>query len=396
MGSKRDAPTEAREHVQETVFAGSGNIATAPEGPPRPGPARPPEPRAKASTADVETEPCAQPAWPIDTDVGIARPWLDQGLRHYLRLGLRYRRLILITLCSITVLTVAHLLLRPRVYMAKAAILPSGGQSQGGFLGLIASFTGAPPAGVLSEEVSSILFPSIFESRTVGLEVLESKYRFPKDGQVIECTLSEFLAAESMDKAMKILHRMAAFDVNKETGTMTVAVTTLYPELSAQIANRFVDSIERVCLKLRRTAALENRTFVQERLDKSLEELTLAEQSLTEFRERNVRMNAPELDLEFLRLQRDVTLKSQIYVSLSNQAELARIEAAKELPVVRVLDRATTPDLPVPVPKLTSLVLGLFVGVLSAVMAVAGVEIFRTLRREIGLCRASLAESSET
>jgi uncharacterized protein involved in exopolysaccharide biosynthesis len=391
MASKRDAPSEAREHGQEKFYSGSEVVATVPEGPPRSGQERALESRA----GSLPAAPSEQPPWLGQVQAGTARaPWMEQGFRHYLRLGLRYKRLILITFCSTMALTVAQLWLRPRVYMAKATILPSAGQNQSGVMGLIASFTGAPPTAVLSEDVSSILFPNIFESRTVGREVLESTYRFQKDGQAVEKTLREELAPESLDKALKLLYRIASFEVNKETGTITVAVTTLYPELSAQIANRFVESLERLCLEMRKTTALGNWTFAQESLDKSLAELTQAEQRLTNFRERNIRMNDPELDLEYMRLQREASLKSQIYVGLSNQLELARIEAAKKLPVVRVLDRADTPNLPVPVPKLTTLVLGVFVGALAAVLSVAAVEVFHYVRREMLLYRSTSAQGS--
>ena len=62
--------------------------------------------------------------------------------------------------------------------------------------------------------------------------------------------------------------------------------------------------------------------------------------------------------------------------------------------MVRVLDRADTPNLPVPVPKLTTLVLGVFVGALAAVLSVAAVEVFHYVRREILLYRSTSAQGS--
>src|SRR5262245_3716483 len=214
MASKHDTPSEAREHGQEKFSSGSEVVATVPEGSPRSGQERLPESRAGWATNAGETPP-----WLAQAQADAARTsWMEQGFRHYLRLGLRYKKLILITFCSTMALTVAQVWLRPRVYMAKATILPSAGQSQSGVMGLIASVTGAPPAAVLSEDVSSLLFPNIFESRTVGREVLEATYRFQKDGQAVEKTLKEELAPESLDKALKILYRIASFEVNKETG----------------------------------------------------------------------------------------------------------------------------------------------------------------------------------
>jgi uncharacterized protein involved in exopolysaccharide biosynthesis len=349
-------------------------------------------PRSREQMVDDAGHSSVRGGGPVPTTSprSVSQP-LDLGLRHYLRLGLRYKKLIIAVLLATMAITVVRIVLKPRLYIAKATILPSGGQSQGGVLGLIASFTGTPPAGALSEETSSLLFPSILESRVVGLEVLRSTYRFEKNGEQVEMTLEEMIGAESTDKALKVLRHIASFDVNKETGTLTVAASTMYPELSAQIANRFVDSLERLNLEMRRVAATQNSSFIQERLDESHGELTLAEQKLTEFREQNVRMNSAELELERMRLERDVALKSQIFISLANQAELAEIEETKDLPVVRVLDRAAVPNMPVPVPKLSSLVLGMIVGVLMAIMSVAAVEIFHYLRGELAWCTASLS-----
>jgi uncharacterized protein involved in exopolysaccharide biosynthesis len=317
------------------------------------------------------------------------------GARHYLTLVLRYKVLILAVGTGTMLCTALRLLLQPPGYMASATILPSAGQGNVGVLGLIASFTGGAPLGGMSEESSSFLFPSMLQSRSVGIEVLQAKYRFQADGRDVERTLEEHLKAENTDRALKILHQIVAIDVHKETGMITVAATTLHPELSAQIVNRFVDSLERLSLEMRRSSATLNSTFIQERLDQSLRELREAEQRLTVFRERNLRMSSPDLELERMRLERDVEIKSQVYLTLSNQAEIARIEEAKDLPVVRVLDRASVPVMPVPVPRLSSLLLGAIAGALLAIAAVAGAEVAHFLRRELHFCRQALARGGE-
>jgi tyrosine-protein kinase Etk/Wzc len=150
--------------------------------------------------------------------------------------------------------------------------------------------------------------------------------------------------------------------------------------LSARIANRFVEVLERVNGEIRRASAAQNSDFLQERLAEMQAELTQSEDRLTRFREENVRVNAPELELERLRLEREVALKSQIFVSLSSQAELARFEEAKNLPIVRVLERATTPTLPIPVPRLALLVGACLAGLVIGGALVAGIEILRFLR----------------
>jgi len=91
-------------------------------------------------------------------------------------------------------------------------------------------------------------------------------------------------------------------------------------------------------------------------------------------------MNAPELEQDRLRLEREAAMKSQIFVSLSSQAELARLEEAKNLPIVRVLERAALPTMPVPVSRLALLVGACFAALVLSVVLIAAVEITKFLR----------------
>jgi len=57
------------------------------------------------------------------------------------------------------------------------------------------------------------------------------------------------------------------------------------------------------------------------------------------FRERNRNIQqSPQLQLELGRLMREVEIKTQVYITLQQQYELARIEEVKETPSVVILD----------------------------------------------------------
>ena len=69
------------------------------------------------------------------------------------------------------------------------------------------------------------------------------------------------------------------------------------------------------------------------------EQLAEFEEVLKVFRERNRSiMESSQLQLELERLMRDVEIQTQIYITLQQQYELARIEEVKETPFVVVLD----------------------------------------------------------
>lgn len=341
---------------------------------------------------DADARPVSAPRIhrrPSTTTDGAA-PGADANprltLRHYLHLWRRYRRLVVAVVAACLVATAAKLLiLSPDVYMAKVTILPSGGQSQGSVMGLLASFTGGPPPalGGGAEENSSVLFPRILESRTIGSAVLHARYAFDDDAEKIDTTLYAYLRAENEDEALLALEGLRAISVDKETGVLTVSVRTANAQLSAQICDRYVEALERFNDETRHASATQHGSFVRERLDETLAELATAEENLARFKSRNVRMNDPGLELARMRLERDVALKSQVFATLTSQVEVARIEEAKNIPVVRVLDRAHVPAVPVPAPLAAGMAAGGIIGIVLALVAIAGIELWRHVRTEM-------------
>jgi len=74
-------------------------------------------------------------------------------------------------------------------------------------------------------------------------------------------------------------------------------------------------------------------------------ELTNLENQLKSFQERNRVINkSPELQMEHTRLLREVEAKQQVYITLQQQLELARIEEVKQTPIIHILDRAVPPS----------------------------------------------------
>ena len=349
--------------------------------------AQPTSSRARSLEGSNHLSPTHVTPGPSDQDPG---PWVGEGrpelgIRPYIRLWRQYRALILTVFSLCLIGSALRIVFYPRTYMAKSTILPSGGQSGSGVMSLLASMTGIPPMMGGSVENSSNLFPRILESRAVSLEVLNSRYKFVRDGVRIEGTLIDYLQARNVDEALRVLGFLRAIDVDKETGIIAISVRTPDPELSAAIANRCVEALERFNNEARRQAASQNTGFVQEQMEKARADLSIAEDRLARFKEQNMRMSSPELDLELLRLTRDVTLKSQVFVTLSSQAEVARVEEAKNLPIVRVLDRAVSPALPVPAPRIAMLAGGMLMGGVLAGMLVAALKLLEHIRREARL-----------
>ena len=84
-----------------------------------------------------------------------------------------------------------------------------------------------------------------------------------------------------------------------------------------------------------------HRKFIEERLKYSKNELSKSEVELKEFSEKNpFAVDTPELQLQRGRLLRNMEVNQQVYITLRQQYEMARINELKEIPVINILDYA--------------------------------------------------------
>jgi uncharacterized protein involved in exopolysaccharide biosynthesis len=91
-------------------------------------------------------------------------------------------------------------------------------------------------------------------------------------------------------------------------------------------------------------------------------------------------VNVPELGLELVRLTRDVRIQEVLVTLLTQQLEQARIAEAKDLPVVRPLDRAQPAERPSKPTFILFAAGGVVGGLLLGVMTVFTLEYFALLR----------------
>ena len=85
--------------------------------------------------------------------------------------------------------------------------------------------------------------------------------------------------------------------------------------------------------------------FISDRLLIVKNELESIELELKNFKERNRGYeDSPELFMIFSRFFREVEAKKQLYITLQQQLELARIEEVKQTPILHILDYAVPPS----------------------------------------------------
>jgi len=148
-------------------------------------------------------------------------------------------------------------------------------------------------------------------------------------------------------------------------------VQTKWPELSVQVAERLLGLVNEFNLQTRQRQANAEREFVTLRLVEARAELAVAEDSMQAFLQSNRRIeNSPQLGFDRDRLQRVVTLRQEVVISLAQALEQAKIEEVRNTPVITIVEEPYPPARPdrrrLIMKGLVSLALGLFLGIVAA------------------------------
>ena len=113
------------------------------------------------------------------------------------------------------------------------------------------------------------------------------------------------------------------------------------PQIAADIANFIHFAISDYTASIGNKTAAQDVELIKKRRGEVETTLIGAEETLKRFRERNrMLLESPQLQLEMERLMREVEIQTQVYITLQQQYELARIEEMKEPQSVVILDEA--------------------------------------------------------
>jgi capsule polysaccharide export protein KpsE/RkpR len=267
---------------------------------------------------------------------------------------------------------------------------------------------------------------SLLGAKTPGafyVEVLKS--RTVQDRLINRFDLRARYRKSTYFEARKKLAKFSDIEEDKKSGVITLTVTDYEPQTAAQIANAYVDELNRLAVDLNTSSAHRERQFLEERLATAKQDLARASVSLSQFTSKNsmvdpqnegravmdaaarmqgeliasetelkglqqiysddnVRVRTlkarmaelqsqlkklvgqnndaasqdtvgwsapypsmhtlPSLGSRYAELYREAKIQEAVYAFVTQQFEMAKIQEAKELPIVRVMDAGVAPE----------------------------------------------------
>jgi capsule polysaccharide export protein KpsE/RkpR len=283
----------------------------------------------------------------------------------------------------------------------------------GGSDGLSSGF-GLDAAGLLGAKTPGAFYVEVLKSRTVQDRLIN---RFDLRARYRKKTYLE---------ARKKLTSFTEIEEDKKSGVITLTVTDYEPKVAAQIANAYVEELNRLAVDLNTSSAHRERQFLEQRLATAKEDLARASAGLSQFTSKNsmvdpqnegravmdaaarlqgeliasqtelkglqeiysddnIRVRTlkarmaelqsqirklvgqngdvvtqdstaigsapypsmhtlPSLGSHYADLYREAKIQEAVYAFVTQQFEMAKIQEAKELPIVRVMDAGIAPE----------------------------------------------------
>lgn len=290
-----------------------------------------------------------------DADPQVQRESRPQGdaLFAVLNRVLRYRRWIVAGALAFFVITVVGKLRTPRTYTSTSRFVTEGGSSRVSELSGLAAQFGVQLGGDRNSYTPQF-YIDLVQSPTILRPTVEHPFTFATDSGPRTATLIQIYGTQAENRAStrELAVRALAADLHPElsvkTNVVQLGVTAPNPDLAAQVNRHLLELLDRFNLETRRSRATNERSFIEARLKIVAAELRAAEDNAGEFLRRNRQYDrSPELKFDFERLSTNVTLARQVYNSLAQSLEQAKVDEIRNSPVLTVVqppEPAVWPD----------------------------------------------------
>ena len=214
-------------------------------------------------------------------------------------------------------------------------------------------------AGVnLDQNDQSYNITDVAKSRRVAEKVLSNKWnninlenktlisfwKLDEAGILSKFLNQTYTNEDLINKGLKKYFKLLNVKEDRRTGLIKVNIEMESPNLAAEVANFIGSEIQSYIQKQNTVKAVKEKLFISGRLIVVKGELEKLEEDLKEFKERNRGYEvSPELFMIYSQKFREAEAKQQVYVTLQQQLELARISEVKQTPIINILDEARPP-----------------------------------------------------
>ncbi|MBD3383441.1 hypothetical protein GF407_00820 [candidate division KSB1 bacterium] len=232
-------------------------------------------------------------------------------LLEYVDLLVQHRWMIIRNMVLVAVIAVIVAFLLPKKYTATATLMPPQEQEKMSMTQALSDLS-VPGISLPTPASYSEIMAEILKSRSVNVRVIQRRFFSRSDS----LPLYRILDFDNKDQALLYMPQITRFIVTNE-GIIKISVTLRDAGLAADVANAFVEELDRVNQKKSVSRAKNSRLYIESQLRQTDQKLDQATKALAEFQ----------------REHKAVSLEEQTKASILQAGELKGEILAKELQI---------------------------------------------------------------
>jgi uncharacterized protein involved in exopolysaccharide biosynthesis len=197
-------------------------------------------------------------------------------------------------------------------------------------------------------------YATLVVSKNLLADVVQQRFTPHGGGSV---TLLDYLHAGGTSEPLRVesavdkLTRKVSVSIDQKSGLVRLEVKMPDAGMSRDVVRALLAEVDSFNLRSRQSQASQERRFAERRLAEAQVDKRQAEDELQSFLQRNRDFrSSPQLSFTYDRLVDNLTLRQQLYTSIAQAFEQARIEEVRDTPVITVVEAPMLPARPDPRP----------------------------------------------
>ena len=280
---------------------------------------------------------------------------------------LRRRWMIIIGTIVVVAGTAGYSMMIDESYTASTIFLPSRTATMSNRMGAIVGMVGMVGAVEgTSENSSPEYFSALLRSPPFLARIFAGTVEAPLDFEQLAETIS-VTTGKSKSGGQQLL---------------TLSVKASGAQSAADLANAALTEIVKYNVNNRNSKAASNKLFVEEQLKAAQVLLAESEKALADFSTRNRKIATPDLQTDKERLVRSVKTQEEVFITLTKQLELAKIQEHEDQETIEVIEVATPPLMRTSPNRKSMVSVAGFAGLFLFGFLALALEYFKNLNRD--------------
>jgi tyrosine-protein kinase Etk/Wzc len=238
----------------------------------------------------------------------------------------KHKKMIMLVTFAAALFAVGYSLLMPNIYTGTSKILPPQSSQSSSInaimLAQLGGLTGGAAGAALGLKDPNALYLAMLKSRNIMEKIVR------------HFDLQTVYEVKTMTDALKALGNESTINSGKDD-VIIVEVDDKDPQRAAALANAYIEELNKLMQTFALTEASQRGQFFENQMKPAKDKLTDAEITFD---------RTPNTSLQYMDAMRNLRYQESIYDILARQFAAAKLDEAKDSPLIQILDKAIPPE----------------------------------------------------